>query len=319
MNMEQTIPTPKRPETSPKDFFLHLLSIVTLYASAISFSTLLFQCINYWFPDVLGGYYSMQSSFEAMRWAIATLVVFFPTYIATKVFLNKEYVAAPEKKELRIRKWLLYFTLFAAALIILGDVVALLINFMQGELTVRFFLKVLVIFFVTSSIFGYYLWELKNAGFSARVKTFVYIVSGVILAAIVTGFVIAGSPAKERARKFDSERVSNLQTIQSEVVSYWQRKKILPEELSALSDSIKGFSVPSDPKTKAPYRYEVTGPESFTLCAIFEMESGVDVTLERPYYGGWGVNWEHVAGEQCFERSIDKDLYPFIVPEKIML
>ena len=315
--MEQTLPTPKRPETSPKDFFLHLLSIVTLYASAISFSTLLFQCINYWFPDALGGYYSMQSSFEAMRWAIATLVVFFPTYIFTNVFLNKEYRVTPEKKELRIRKWLLYFTLFAAALIILGDVVTLLLNFMQGELTMRFFLKVLVIFFVTGSIFGYYLWELKNAGFSARVKTFVYIVSGVILAAIVAGFFIAGSPAKERARKFDGERVSNLQTIQSEIVSYWQRKKMLPEELSALEDSIKGFSVPNDQKTKMPYRYDVTGPESFTLCATFEMETSNENQDTRPY-GIWG-NWDHAAGEKCFERSIDKDLYPFIVPEKPLL
>lgn len=316
--MEQIIPTPKRPETSPKDFFLHLLSIVTLYASAISFSTLLFQCINYWFPDALGGYYSMNSSFEAMRWAIATLVVFFPTYIFTNIFLNKEYRVTPEKKELRIRKWLLYFTLFAAALIILGDVVTLLLNFMQGELTMRFFLKVLVIFFVTGSIFGYYLWELKNAGFSARVKTFVYIVSGVILAAIIAGFLIAGSPAKERARKFDDQRVSNLQTIQSEIVSYWQRKKMLPEELSVLNDSIRGFNVPNDPKTKAPYRYEVTGPESFTLCVMFDMDSADSVTREY-MYEGWGANWQHNAGEKCFERSIDKDLYPFIVPEKTAL
>ncbi len=314
--MEQTIQTVKRPETSPKDFFLHLLSIVTLYASAISFSTLLFQCVNYWFPDALGGYYAMNASFEAMRWAIAMLIVFFPTYVATNVFLNKDYCVAPEKKELRIRKWLLYFTLFAAALIILGDFVALLLNFMQGELTMRFALKVIVIFFVTGSIFGYYLWELKNAGFSSRVKVFVYVVSGIILASIVAGFLIAGSPAKERARRFDGERVSNLQMIQSEIVSYWQRKQTLPEDLSALNDSIKGFSVPNDPRTSAPYRYEVTGSESFSLCATFETESGEGNNPREYPYGGWGANWDHPSGEKCFERSIDKDLYPFIIPEK---
>ena len=42
---------PKR--NIPRDLFLHLLAIVTLYWSAISFTTLLWQFINYFFPDAL--------------------------------------------------------------------------------------------------------------------------------------------------------------------------------------------------------------------------------------------------------------------------
>ena len=314
--MEQTI---KRPETSPKDFFLHLLSIVTLYASAISFSTLVFQCINYWFPDVLAGYYSSSASFEAMRWAIAMLVVFFPTHIATSTFLNKEYGVSPEKKELRIRKWLLYFTLFVTALIILGDLVALLLNFMRGELTIRFFLKVLTIFFVSGSIFGYYLWELKNKEFTKKVKTFIYVISAIIGIAVIVGFFIAGSPKTERARRFDEQRISDLQMLQSEILNYWQRKQMLPENLDALNDSIKGFSAPMDPNTKNAYVYMVNGPEAFVLCATFETNSeGVnDINTPRAIYGGWGGNWEHKVGEECFSRSIDKDLYPPIIPTKL--
>lgn len=317
--MEQTTQITKRPETSPKDFFLHLLSIVTLYASAISFSTLVFQCINFWFPDVLGGYYS-SSSFEAMRWAIAMLIVFFPTHIATSMFLNKEYGVSPEKKELRIRKWLLYFTLFVTALIILGDLVALLLNFMRGELTIRFLLKVFTIFFVAGSIFGYYLWELKNKEFTKKVKTFIYIVSIIAGIAIIAGFFIAGSPKTERARRFDEQRISNLQMLQSEIVNYWQRKQVLPENLDALNDSIKGFSAPTDPSTKKAYTYMVNGPEAFVLCATFETNSvGDDVNTPRTMYGGWEGNWDHKVGEECFSRSIDKDLYPPIqnVPVQI--
>lgn len=306
------VPITKKPETSPKDFFLHLLSIVALYASAISFSTLVFQCINYWFPDVLAGYYSMSSSFESMRWAIAMLVVFFPTHIATSMFLNKEYGVSPEKKELRIRKWLLYFTLFVTALIILGDLVALLLNFMRGELTIRFLLKVLTVFFVAGSIFGYYLWELKNKEFTKKVKIFIYVISAIAGIVVIVGFFIAGSPKMERARRFDEQRISDLQMLQSEIVNYWQRKQVLPQNLDALNDSIRGFSAPVDPNTKHTYTYKVSGSEAFVLCATFETDSSgaSDVNIPRAVYGGVSGNWEHGIGEKCFERVIDKELYP---------
>ena len=68
----------------------------------------------------------------------------------------------PEKRNLRIRKWLIYFTLFAAALIIIGDLVALIFSLLGGELTVRFLLKVVTIFFVAGSVFYYYLWDLRR-------------------------------------------------------------------------------------------------------------------------------------------------------------
>jgi hypothetical protein len=300
--MEQTTQ-----KTSPKDFFLHLLSIVALYASAVSFSTLIFQCINYWFPDVLGGgYYSQSSmSFEPMRWAIAMLIVFFPTYVVTGIFLNKEYKINIEKKELRIRKWLLYFTLFVAALIILGDIVTLLLNFMRGELTARFVFKVITIFFVSGSIFGYYLWELKNKEFTKRVKVFIYSISAIMGIAVVVGLFIAGSPGAERARRFDEQRVFDLQILQSEIVNYWQRKKILPENLDVLNDGIKGFVVPKDPRTGDVYVYKISEkPETFILCATFETDSyeGIQTLVAIP--------WGHSIGETCFQRTIDKDLYP---------
>ncbi|MEK7085265.1 MAG: DUF5671 domain-containing protein, partial [Patescibacteria group bacterium] len=63
---------------------------------------------------------------------------------------------------LRIRKWLVYFTLFAASLFIIGDLIALIYNFLQGELTVRFFLKILTVFFVAGSVFWYYFMDIRK-------------------------------------------------------------------------------------------------------------------------------------------------------------
>ena len=58
MDDSQRIPTQK---TSPKDFFLHLLAIATLYASAINFGTLIFKYIDLALPDPL--------SYDTTQWS----------------------------------------------------------------------------------------------------------------------------------------------------------------------------------------------------------------------------------------------------------
>ena len=152
-------------KTSPKDVFLHLLAIVALYASGIAFLVLIFQYVNVLFPDPLSDGYSMyrySGAYGAIRWSLSSLIIVFPVYLLTTRFLNKSYKKAPAKANLWIRKWLTYFTLFAASLIIIGDLVTLLNNLLGGELTLRFIIKVLAVFFVAGSVFYYYLWEIRK-------------------------------------------------------------------------------------------------------------------------------------------------------------
>jgi hypothetical protein len=147
----------------PRDIFLHLLAIIALYVAAGMFLVLIFSYINLAFPDNLNyGYYNLQSEYSSIRWSIATLVVVFPVYVLVSWFLNREYDKAPEKRSFRIRKWLINFTLFVAAIIILGDLVTLVYNFLGGEITIRFVLKILTVLFVAGSTFAYYLWDLRR-------------------------------------------------------------------------------------------------------------------------------------------------------------
>ncbi|MDO8676846.1 MAG: DUF5671 domain-containing protein [Candidatus Azambacteria bacterium] len=150
-------------KVSPKDVFLHLLAILTLYGSATAFLVLIFQYVNIYFPDPISSdYYYLNSARGAIRWSISSLSVIFPVYILTSWFLNKSYLMEPEKRNLRIRKWLVYFTIFTASLIIIGDLVTLIYNLLGGELTMRFILKVLAVFFVSGAVFFYYFWDLKK-------------------------------------------------------------------------------------------------------------------------------------------------------------
>ena len=149
-------------KTTPKDFFLHLLSMVTLYSSAISFTVITFQAINIWLPDAVEYFYAEESARELIRGALSFLVVVFPVYLWTSWALANSYKKDRNKRRIWIRKWLVYFTLFVAALIIIGSVIALVYTFLNGEITTRFVLKLLAMLFVTGSIFGYYLWDEKN-------------------------------------------------------------------------------------------------------------------------------------------------------------
>src|SRR3989338_3431008 len=156
MDETMTMPVPK---SIPKDVFYHLLSIVTLYMSAISFITLLFSLINQWFPDPLSYAYGVN---ESIRWSAAILIVSFPVYLLLMWLINKDIAMDPARRELRVRKWLGYLTLFIAAITAIVDVATLVYNLLGGELSIRFFLKVIVVLIVSAAVFFYYLRELRG-------------------------------------------------------------------------------------------------------------------------------------------------------------
>ena len=238
----------------PRDVFLHLLAIFTLYLSAVAFGILLFRFVDLAFPDPFSG--SFREPRGPLRWAVSALVIIFPAYLWLSWRLAKDVTVIPEKREMRIRKWLLYFTLSAAAAVILGDLVALVYNFLSGGLSAAFILKALSIAFIAAAVFGYYLWNLRMevmASRDSRMRVFVFGMIAIVAAGTIAGFVVAGSPFAERARRFDERRVGNLQELQWQVVNYWQRKESLPSALDDLRDPIFGFVAPADPETGASY------------------------------------------------------------------
>lgn len=314
MNSNNGITVEPVTKTSPKDFFLHLLAIAALYISAVSFGTLVFQFIDRTFPDVLTAY-ALQS-YSTIRWAIASLVIVFPVYVILSWSLARGVTRHSEKRELKIRKWLLYFTLFLAAGVIIGDLVALIYNFLNGDLTLRFLFKAATILFIALVVFSYYLWNLRSgvmASRDRRMRVLVFGVIAIVVVATVAGFFIAGSPFAERLRRLDSQRVRDLQTIQWQVVSYWQKKDKLPENLDALTDNISGFVTPRNPESGAPYEYRVIANLKFELCSVFKSQGAEEGNnLPRaggPYGGDMTASWQHDIGRVCFERTIDPELY----------
>lgn len=300
-------------KSSPKDVFMQLLAIGTLYMSVVGFITLLFQYTNVLFPDPLS-YENYSSVAGPIRWAMASLIIIFPAYLLLSWALHKDFAVHPEKRELRIRKWLVYFTLFVAAITILSDLVTLVYNFLGGELTARFTIKIFVVLAVAVWVFWYYLRDLRDAWSGKALRTIAWTASIVVLLAIIAGFFTAGSPFKARLVRFDERRVNDLQMLQGEIINYWQRKEKLPAALTDLEDPISGFRVSVDPATAAVYEYRTTDTLKFELCATFNLPSasGISAGAAKPraIYEPYGANWDHDAGRACFARTIDPQLYP---------
>jgi hypothetical protein len=312
--MENNI-MPKR--NLPRDLFLHLLAIVTLYWSAVSFVTLLWQVINYFFPDILN--YSYYASFTGpMRFAVASLIIVFPIFIFVSWCLNKIYAKEAEVRESRIRKWLIYFTLFVTSLVIIGDLVSVINTFLGGEIKVRFILKALSILLVAVVVFWYYLDDVRRSTPTKSAKYFAWTSGAIILIAVIGSFFIIGSPASARLIQYDLQKVNDLQVIQSQIVKYWQQKEILPSNLSELSDTISGYKVPVDQQTGVTYEYNIKDATAliFELCATFNKPSQSNQNIANktmPIAGipdSYNQNWVHKTGRICFERTIDKQLYP---------
>jgi hypothetical protein len=297
--------------TYPRDALLHLLSAIALYWSAGSMLTLLFAYVNVWVPDPLEPY---ASAAGAINWPLAMLTIIFPVYLWSVWFLNRDLARYPEKNEYKIRRWLLYLNVFLAGALLIGDMVALIYGFLSGGLSARFLLKVLAVFAVGAAVFAYYLFDLRRqAGYASKLRFWGWGAAAAVLAVIIAGVSLAGSPFRQRLLRFDERKVGDLQNIQWQVVNFWQNKKRLPADLAELRDPISGFAAPRDPQTGAAYEYRRTGELSFELCAEFNLRSEKGrgaAPLIYPDYGAGEGSWEHGEGRVCFTRTIDPERYP---------
>jgi hypothetical protein len=112
----------------------------------------------------------------------------------------------------------------------------------------------------------------------------------VVVMAVVAGLVTIGSPAEQRLLRRDEQRVNGLTQLARRAELQWTREQRLAASAVELVDQYL-TRLPTDPATREPYEYRVTGPRTFEVCGAFERPS-------RPELAG--DFWFHEAGRHCF-------------------
>ena len=137
-----------------RDVFFHLLAFTALYTWATSLILLLFTYVNFAFPDPAwrASFDSLETALSNTRAALAALVVSFPSFLIFWHILLREVRRQPEKAKGAVRRWLTYLSLFVGAVILATDVTTLIYYLLEGQLTVRFLLKVAALFVVAGSL-----------------------------------------------------------------------------------------------------------------------------------------------------------------------
>lgn len=332
--------TQTKSKFSVEFFFLSLGVLVTLITSVVALINLVFETLNKKFPDILNasyqyGYSSYQ--YEGIRSALATLIIFFPVFIIVSHFWRKFTQREMGAIDVVVKKWIIYIILFVSSVVAIVDLVTLVRYFISGEITTRFVLKTLTVLVVVLLVGAYYIFFLRNSSAQKAKISMIYGGVAIVLVAfsIIWSFSIMGSPSTQRALRLDDRRTSDLQSIQYQVINYWQQKEKLPEDLKSLSNPLHGYSLPVPPMFEKGEVYEynvISKPKlTFELCATFELpmpagwqeyggggvypmltrDIGKETSVAYPYPGS-GVNesWDHEEGRTCFERTIDKDIYP---------
>jgi Domain of unknown function (DUF5671) len=174
-----------------KHFVLQLGSLVTLYLSLSFLIVLIFGIINKLFPDAADQYYQIESYQSDIRLGIAMVIVFFPTYVLLTRTVNHMRRADTGATYLSITKWLVYLSLLIGGLALLGDLVTVIMTYLNGEITQRFIFKALAVFLIVGAAFHYYLLDARSFWIKNELKSVRFAIGAIVFVIAALGYGFA--------------------------------------------------------------------------------------------------------------------------------
>jgi len=287
--------------------FFYMLSLVALVFTALSAGMIIFQFINKNIEDVLqsgGGQFSP----EALKFAISALVIATPIFYLTSRQIQKSLFSGALDRESGIRKWLTYFILFIASVVMLGWLISTINSFLDGELTMKFFLKAFTAIGIAAAVFTFYYYDIRRSEIVNKkdrvVAVYFYVSLVFILAVFTASLFIVESPRETRSRKLDNAVLDSFNQVDQAVNEYYRENKKMPENLEILRQEYVYLSEKDlkDPETGKAFELRVTGDRSYELCAVFRTANNED---NNSYNDWYKERWPHIAGEQCLKQRVE--------------
>lgn len=294
-----------------RDSFIYLMSFVTLYVVVGAIIGLYFTFLDSLFPDPGWAMVNVEAMLDGVRYAIAAVIVAFPLFVILSTVLERIATRSPEAGKPPIARWLTSLTMFLAAAVMMGDLITLLFYFLDGSVTTRFVLKVVVLFVIAEVILSYYYLTPRTAPGDRPSKLRPLLASAgivIVVGAATLGFVMAGSPFSARLLRLDERRVADLREIHQAIQQMtterkqdtWVMTRPLPTNLEDVAafrrtkQSGRELSL-LDPQTGAAYELRITGEKTYELCGTFAAER------KKSY----DLFWNHPAGQHCYSFKVE--------------
>lgn len=313
---ESALPVPvprKRVSSGPREAFIHFLAMVLLYLAAIASGTVLFLLIDRLFPDPARGAYVIDFSRYLARFSAAVLIVTTPLLVLVRWAITREQARNPASRIAGVVRVLAYLTLLGTSLVMVGDLISVLVGFLNGDLTTPFLFKSGVVLLLAG---GVYLWYSSGLVRDERLAERPSIepaepawrprlaAAGLALAigCLITGLVLSGSPLERRLVRLDQQRIADLRQIEAAIERFHDREKKLPESLAELEQSPQtSVGKTADPVSGGAYRYRVVDEQTYLLGATFDLAT--PDTEPDNWQNSQGF-FRHPAGEHEFRITV---------------
>ncbi len=287
---------------SPKFAFWYLLSLVALVFVAFSVGAIIFQIINKYVADVVTNVYESRVSMELLKFAISALIVATPLYFWMQSLISKSLKSGELDKEMGVRKWLTYFILLVAAVVVLGYLIAVINSLLDGEVKTKFVLKTLTVIAIAAVVFSFYFYDIKREnvtqGKDKLIITYLFGSIIIIVASLVFAFLVIESPKEARNRKIDLQAIDNFNAINVAVDNYYVANKKLPENLQmllALDNNVLLEAQLVNPLSKKNIEYKPASDIQYDLCTDFLTDS-----IQNEYR----TQWKYKVGYDCITMTV---------------
>jgi hypothetical protein len=278
------VPRPKA-YGSAREAFLLIVYFSLLGMVATQIGGLSFAWIDRFFADDLTrDNYAWQWASSGLRWSIASLLVGYPIFLFLGWRLAAKKRRDLDRRRSRVRAWLTYVTLIFAAGAFIGDLVAVVFQFLDGGLSTRFAAKAGVVGVISAAILWNFSREAeRTSGGVDLVGQALAILSTLLVIALVGwAFTIVRSPENARQRIGDETRVTNLIAMTRLADCHYTYYDRLDANFASMQTALTELGgrlpvgagctepYPYDPSTGAEYRYRVIDDDTYELCAVFE-------------------------------------------------
>lgn len=280
------VPQPVQ-STAARDALFYALLFVTFGMVAGNVLALLFGQIEHRLPDPDR---AVRYAVSGLRWSIAALVVFTPTFWLLDRVDARGVRADPSRLTGTIRRWLSALAMLIAVITLLGDALSLIYTFLDGQITARFLAKSAAVALIAAVVLGYFRQGRRKRRHGIVPAGWVLISLAVVATALA--FPLTGGPDRGRMEQRDAARISDLRTLSGDVAMCFEgHQEGLPETLPPLdcarnAGQLTGFA--------AGITYRRVSDRSFDLCTTVEFP---------PAVGGYGIALTDDTA--CLRTTID--------------